>query len=202
MKRLRQTVIMIIMLMMFSCVITGCGKVKASPSDIDTVSIIKDGRIVQTIADQFDQSYYSVDELSEMTQEKIALYSDEEQDIVCETVEENDGVVTVSIAYKTYSDYMEFNGTEAFFGTVEEAAQAGYSVKDMVSNDGAGLTDEELLQIGNNHVFIIQTEAGEELGINVYDKILYVSDGVVLSGKKEAIIEAKEENRCSCIVFK
>lgn len=202
MRKWQHTITMIIMVMALMYVMVGCGKVNASPSDMDTLSVMKDGSIVQMIIDHFDQNYYDVEELSAMTQEKIGLYSEGDGDIVCEAVEENDGVITVKIAYQTGEAYADFNGSEFFFGTVRDAASAGYSIKDMVSNDGQALTDAELEQLGDNHAVIIQTEADEELCVNVYDKILYISADAVLSGKKDAIIEAGEEDKLSCIIFK
>ena len=202
MRACRHTSMMILMIITVMYVMTGCGKVNASPSDMDTISVMKDGNIVQTIVDEFDQSLYSVDELSAMTQDKIDLYSEEDGDIVCQSVEEDDNMIIVKIAYKTGEAYTDFNDKELYFGTVKDASSLGYSVKDMVMNNGAPLNDEQFEQIKDSHVLIVQTEAGEELGVNVYDKIIYMSDNVTLSGKKEAIIEAGEENRLSCIVFK
>lgn len=202
MRNYRHTSMMILMIIAVMYVMTGCGKVNASQSDMDTISVMKDGNIVQTIVDEFDQSLYSVDELSAMTQDKIDLYSEEDGDIVCESVEENDNMIIVKISYKTGEDYTDFNDKELYFGTVNDASSSGYSVKDMVINNGAPLNDEQFEQIKDSHVLIVQTEAGEELGINVYDKIIYMSDNVVLSGKKDAIIEAGDENKLSCIVFK
>lgn len=202
MRKWQRTVIMILMIITVVYVMTGCGKVNASPSDMDTISVMKDGNIVQTIVDEFDRSLYSADELSAMTQDKIDLYSEEDGDIVCESVEENDNMIIVKISYKTGEAYTDFNDKELYFGTVSDASSSGYSVKDMVINNGAPLSDEQYGQIKDNHVLIVQTEAGEELGINVYDKIIYMSDNVALSGKKDAIIDAGDEDRLSCIVFK
>ena len=202
MKILQQTIKIVPILMILICVMVGCGKVNASSSDMDTVSFMKDGKIVQTIVEDFDQDYYDVDELSEMTKKKIDLYSDSDGDIVCESVDESDGIITVKISYQTDEDYMDFNSRELFFGTVKEADEAGYVVKDMVLDDGESLSDEQLGQIENNRVVIIQTKAEEELGINVYGKILYVSGDVTQSGKKDAVIGATDEGKLSCIVFK
>lgn len=190
------------MIIALACVVTGCGKVKASPSDMDTLSVMKDGKIKQVIVDHFEQNYYNVDELAEMTNKKIGLYSDTSEDIVCESVEEEDGMITVKIAYQTAGDYTDFNGRDLFIGTVADAAGKGYSLGDMISGDNGALSDTELEKIENNHVVIIQIGEGEEMGVNVYDKILYTSSDVVLSGKKNAIITTGDTTRLSCIVFK
>ena len=202
MRRWRQTITIVPILMILICVMVGCGKVNTSSPDIDTVSFMKDGKIVQTIVEDFAQDYYDVDELAAMTQDKIDLYSDSDGDIKCESVNESDGIVTVKIAYQADEDYMDFNSRELFFGTVKAAHEAGYVVKDMVLSDGESLSDKQLEKIENNRAVIIETGAGEELGINVYGKILYVSGDVTQSGKKDAIIGATDEGKLSCIVFK
>ena len=202
MRRWQQAISIVLVLMILICTMSGCGKVNSSQSGMDTLSFMKDGKIVQTIVDDFDPNYYDVDELSRMTQDKIDLYSDTEGDIVCESVEEKDGIITVKIVYLNDENYTDFNDRKLFFGMVKEAASAGYSVKDMVLNDGESLSDEQLEQIQNNRCVIIQTGAEEELGVNVFDKILYLSPDVIKSGNKDAIIQAGDTDKTSCIVFK
>ena len=202
MRRWRHTIIMFIMTVTLICIMAGCGKANSVSSDMDSISIMKDGHIVQTIVDDFDPDYYDVDELSKMTQKKIDLCSDDDGDIVCETVEEKDGVVTVKIVYQNDEDYMDFNEKELFFGKVYEASNAGYMIKDMLLDDGESLSDEQLEKIEDDLIVIIQTQAGEELAVNVYDKILYVSGDVTKSGKKDAVIQTTDADKLSCIVFK
>lgn len=181
------------------CGVTGCGLTEKSPS-MDTVSVQKDGTIKQTIVDQFDQNDYDAEELSAMAQEKINRYSDGAGNIVCDSVEENNGQIVVMMTYQTGADYTDFNNRELFTGTVAEAMAEGYSLQDVVSNNGTSLSESEVTAAGENHIVIVQTKEGEKLDVNVYNKILYTSDNVTLSGKKDAIIDAQED-MISYIIF-
>lgn len=191
----------ILMIMAAACIMAGCGSLGVKAPEMSTISIQKDGKIMQTIVDQFERNYYDVDELEKMTQEKIKRYSNEADDIICESVEEKDGMIIVKMTYQTDSDYTDFNNRELFYGTVSEASKQGYALSDLVSKDGTSISETELSELSENHVVVIQTAAGEELGVNVYDKILYTSGNITLSGKKDAIIEAGEESMLSYIVF-
>lgn len=180
--------------------LTGCGS-SDSPA-MNTVSIQKDGKIAHIIVEQFEKNYYNPEDLEPMAQEKIERYSNGEENIIFESAEASDGKVIVRMTYQSSADYMTYNNREMFIGTVGAAFEQGYSLKDIVGEDGNVISDEELSAIRENHVVIVQTKKGEELAVNVYDKILYTSENVALSGKKDAIIAAGEEDVISCIVFK
>lgn len=189
--------IKIVIAMVAALGLIGCGA--SGKAEMNTVSIQQDGTIAHTIVEQFERNYYDADELEAMAQEKIASYG--AGSIVCESVEAGNGKVVVKMTYKTGEDYTQYNHREFFCGTVGEAFEQGYSLKDIVGEDGTVISDDELSAIRENHVVIVQTKAGEELDVNVYDKILYTSDNITLSGKKDAIIAAGEEEALSCVVF-
>lgn len=179
--------------------LTGCGS-EDSPNR-NTLSVQKDGKIEQTIVDRFERNYYNPEELETMAKEKIERYGDGEESIICESVKTSGEQIIVKMIYQSGTDYTNYNNRELFCGTVGAAFEQGYSLKDIVGEDGSVISDEELSAIRDNHVVVVQTKAGEELDVNVYDKILYTSENVVLSGKKDAIISAAEEEMLSCIVF-
>lgn len=187
-----------------SYLLAGCGNGKSTPSaDISTVSIKKDGTIEHMIIDRFDEEHkewFDIDSLTATAQEKITDFSDGTDNIVLESAEEKDGKVIVKMIYKSGDDYTQFNNRELFYGTVAEASAMGYSIRNVFAEDGTALKDTK--QIWENHVVIIQTKEGEELDINVYDKILYTSDNVVRSGNNDVIINSGESDKISCIVFK
>lgn len=189
----------ILLIMAATFCLAGCGSVD-SPNR-NTISVQKDGKIAQTIVDQFERNYYDPEELETMAKEKIARFSDDEDAIVCESVEASGEQIIVKMIYQSGEDYTGYNNRELFSGTVGEAIERGYSFKDIVGEDGNVISDEELSAIRENHVVVVQTKEGEELDVNVYDKIMYASDNVVISGKKNAMIAAGEEKTLSCIVF-
>ena len=189
------------MIMATVCIMVGCGSGSPATPGMNTVSIQKDGKIEQTIVEQFEQNYYNAEELAGMAKDKIDRYSDGKDNIVFESAEENDVTIIVKIVYQTGTDYTDFNNRELFCGTVAEASAQGYSLQDIISKDGEKLKDTEFAAIEKNHIVIIQTGKGEELDVNVYDKILYTSGNITLSGKNDAIIAAGEEDTISCIIW-
>lgn len=201
MKEWKKIPMILLVMTMAAYLMAGCGSINLTDSaDMNTVSIKKDGTIEQMIIDKFEKDYYDIDELAAKAQEKIDDYSDGTDNIVLKSAQEDDGKIIVKMVYKTGDDYTQFNNRELFYGTVADASAMGYTMRNIISEDGIVLKDIE--QILDNHVVIIQIEKGEELDVNVYDKILYTSDNVVKSGKNDVIITAKESDTISCIVFK
>lgn len=196
MKKWKLTLIV----MAVAYVMIGCGD--SNLSNTNTVSVQKDGSIKQTIVEQFERNYYDVEELTTMAQEKISQFGDGTQKVVCDSIKEKDGKIVVEMTYQSGTDYTEFNNRELFNGTVAEALAKGYSLKDAVSEDGTDISEEQLAQINENHVIVVGTKEGEELNVQVYDKILYTSGNVIISGKEDAHIGAEGEDMLSYIIFK
>lgn len=181
------------------CVLAGCQSEEAPK--IRTVSIMEDGTIEHMVIAPFDTNYYDAEELFTMAQEKAARFSDGSGDIVCESVETSDGQVIVKMVYQSEENYTEFNNRELFVGTVAEAGEKGYSLQELLSGSGAEFDQAVLSELAGKQVVVIQTKAGEELDINVYGKILYASANLTLSGKKDAVVTAGEEEQISCVIF-
>lgn len=181
------------------CMLTGCGSLASE--NTNTISIQKDGKIEHTIVEQFERNYYDEDELSQMAQEKIGRYNNGGDNIACESVKAGDGKIVVKMVYQSEADYTEFNNRELFCGTVKQASEKGYSLQNLVSADGEALDAADLEALSENHVVIVQTKKGEELDVRVYDTIVYASEDITFSGKKDALITAGEEDRLSCIIF-
>lgn len=183
----------------YALILTGCGGEKTP--EVDTLTILKDGTIRQTIVGQFEKHYYDLEELNSMAKEKAERYSNGSGDIVCESVENQDGKIIIQMIYQSDAAYADFNNREFFCGTVAEASAQGYSFQDMVGKDGGSIAEEEIISAGENQVVIVQTGPGEELDVNVYRKILYSSGDITRSGRSDALIEGSEENKISCIIF-
>ena len=181
------------------CMLTGCGD--AVSENINMISIQKDGKVEHTIVEQFDRNYYDADELSQMAEEKIGRYNGGDGSITCESVEAGEGKIVVKMIYQSEADYMEFNNRELFCGTVEQASAKGYSLQNLVSAEGEVLSSADLGALSDNQVVIVQTKKGEELDVRVYGTIVYASEDITLSGNKDALITAGEDDRLSCIIF-
>ena len=93
---------------------TGCGT--SYKADESTVFVLKDGKIVSTDVENFDEKTYDKDGLKEYVKNEIDTYND--------TGEKK---ATLTIAYRTAEDYQKFNDMELYTGSVAEALAAGYS---------------------------------------------------------------------------
>ena len=87
----------------------GCGASYAA--DESTVFVLKDGSIVSTDVEDFDEGTYDADGLKDYVDQTIDTY--------------NEAVLTLE--YASASDYQKFNDIELFTGSVAEALAAGYT---------------------------------------------------------------------------
>lgn len=183
-----------------ACVIlllTGCGQ--GSETDETTITIEKDGKIVNTIKEAFNEEQYSEEALKQMTLSEVEEYNRQSGDemITVDKIETSNNVVKVEMTYHSFQDYKEFNETEFFVGTVLEAYEAGYDMDvTLGSADGssAQLTREGLLKLGGSTIIIF----GEPVRVNTYSKILYASNGVTVSSDGKSAVAAQdteEKNR-------
>ena len=106
--------------------LTGCGSSYAAEES--TVFVQKDGKIVSTDVEEFDENLYSKEELEEYVNQYISEYTDEygKKSVKLKDISVADGTAVLSIEYATAEDYTRFNGIELFAGSVAEALAAGY----------------------------------------------------------------------------
>lgn len=100
-------------------------------TDTDTVYILKDGKIVSTDIEDFDESVYDKDKLGAYVQEVIDTYNSKNgEDMLVQNsyqVEGNKAVLVLE--YANADVYEDINGVELFTGTIAEAKSAGYDFK-------------------------------------------------------------------------
>lgn len=180
--------------------LVGCGSTNAP--EMDVFSLQKDSTIAHTMVGEIDKDYYDEAGVEALVQQRIEQRNVDEGAIVCESVEVIDGNFIVKMHYQTPEDYVRYIRRELFCGTVGEAIEKGYSLKDLIGKDGNVISDEELSAIRDRNIVIIQAKEGEKMDVNVYENILYTSENVTLSGKKDVVIITQEkEDVLSYIVF-
>ena len=180
--------------------LAGCGS--AGAPKMDVFSLQKDSTIEHTMVGEIDHDYYDEAGVKALVQQRIEQRNVNEGAITCESVEVADGNFIVKMHYQTAEDYVRYIRRELFCGTVGQAIEEGYSLKDLVGTDGNVIIYEELSSIREKNVVIIQVKDGEKMDVNVYGNILYTSDNITLSGKKDAVIVTQEkEDVLSYIVF-
>lgn len=166
-----------------------CACAKKTPEIAEsTLTIQKDGTIAQTIVESFDKDYYSVDELREEYDTALAEYSAKgnKSGATLTDIHTEDGKIFVSLEYESAKADEEFSGAETFFGTVNDAYDAGYTLEVTLKSvsDGDKIGKSELMDMKKAHI-LIMSESGI---VKTYSKIQYVSaNAEVLSDKSVRI---------------
>lgn len=169
-------------------VLTGCSGNNRDIEASNLITIQKNGKIVETIADSFDKAYYSEEDLKEFVLEEISAYNrtKEKDSIQIDKLTVEDSEVMMKLIYKTSEDYQNFTEYTLFCGTIAEAYNAGYdlnvTLRSVKEEDAVGR--KELLEMGDKHIVIAEAM----LDIKVPNAILYISDNVSLMDDKQVTI--------------
>lgn len=177
-----------------------------------SLSIEKDGGISNTIVESFSGDFYYEDGeegLKTMIESSIDEYTSENGDaqIKLKSFKVKDGVATVIMEYGDYLDYAGFNSEDFFAGTIRDANMAGFDLNVTLKSvsDNTEISKPDLLGMGDNHIVIAVVENTEEaeaeqVRVNCFDEILYISEGVTAAGKRSADVLLSDGYRI--IVFK
>lgn len=181
-----------ILLMLILCVglLQGCGsKYDAEES---TVFVLKDGKIVSTDVDDFDEAKYDEEGLEEYVNRQISEYNDEygKDSVKLNNISIKDGKAFLTLEYNNWSDYARFYGVELFSGSITDALTLGYTfdaefayVKDGEPVPSAA---SEFFEDNDYKVVIIKANTN----VQVKGKIYYVSaENVSLIDKKTVSIK-------------
>ena len=136
-------VLLVVIIAIGVFVFGSCG-VDYADTDTNTVYVLKNGKVISTDVEAFNEKTYSAEELESYLQTVINTYNaGSDKELVKQkslTIEEN--VATLVIEYANTEVYEEVNGVELFNGTIEEATKAGYdfAVDFAKFKDGKALT--------------------------------------------------------------
>lgn len=178
-------------------------------STTTSIAIEKDGSITSTIVESFGESYYDENGLKSMIESSIDEYTSahENAKIKLKDFKVKDSVANVHMEYGDYQAYAGFNSENFFAGTIMDANMAGFDLNVTLRSvsDNSEISKPELLGMGDSHIVIeIVENAGEsaveQIRVNCFDEILYISEGVAAAGKKSAYVELSQGYRI--IVFK
>lgn len=167
-----------------SILLLGCGNNNISTT---TLSISKDGKVRSTIVEDFGESYYDLQELSDMAAKEVSVYNSEyiSEKVFLEsaTEDEESKVVTMVMSFNSTSDYSHFNQVSLFYGTLQEALDKGYKVsEDLVDKDGNILGQEGINENLEKHIVITTDKSNIVTPYN----ISFMTKGTQLKNKKEA----------------
>ncbi len=182
----RRAGVILSVLLLPSVLLMGCGNSKIETT---TLNIDKNGKVRSTIVEEFGESYYDLQELSDMAAKEASAYNSEyiNEKVFLESVTEDEEskVVTMVMSFNSTSDYSHFNQVSLFYGTVQEALDKGYKVSDeLVDKDGQNLGADALKDNLDKHI-VITTDRSNI--ITPYN-ISYMTKGIQLKSKKEAVL--------------
>ena len=184
------------------CACGNAGNVEGS-----VIMVSKDGTVTDTIREKFDQDYYSQQELQDEVLKAVASYNSKAgNEVITVSKVQVDGDVTdVEMKYAGAEDYARFNGETFFIGTPAKARLAGFDLNKVytaVKDPAQTMGMAELFSTDGLLVLITDTDQTVVLD----KKILYISDGVMLSENEKTFRkEQSESNQISkeiCVIFK
>ena len=195
--------------MVVAFLITGTAACSNESGSIEgsCISVSEDGTISDCIRESFDKDYYDQQELQTQVLQAVANYNSRvgEERISVEKVQINGDVTDVKMEFRSYQDYADFNREIFFIGTPLEAQAAGFDLNQVyvgAEDDSKTMGEAQLLATTGVKVLITDTDQT----IQLYDKILYVSDHVRVGEKSKSFqIVTDENNQISkevCVIFK
>ena len=179
--------------------LTGCGQ---KAPEVTAVTIDKDGKVSNVIIEEFGIQY-DINELSEMAATEISEYNAEypEPKITLDTVEKIDegSFAKVAMSYEGAADYAYYNQCTLFYGTVQEAIDAGFKVSpELVNNAGEKVDLTAVMDHPDRHIIITTDKSNFKTPFNIE----YRTQGVVLLGKKEAMLSSVTDNSVQLLLSK
>ena len=159
MKRCRWTLLGTLLSVLLLLSLGGCQK--AQDVETTTVSADKKGKIEQMIVEPLGSDDYTAEELEAYISDSLAAYTEEagSENIKLESCEMKEGTVKIRISYESWSDYMGYNQVACFFGTLEEAQEAGYSFdRNFLDNSGKAAAGATILAHGQEWKILILEE--------------------------------------------
>lgn len=164
----------------------GCG----NKSDKESIlKIEKNGQITGILVEDFDKSYYDVDELEEMIRLEISEYNINagEEKVSLVSIEMADDKVKVKMQYDNYADYAAFNEISFYTGTVEDAVNRGINLNHVMLEAGGDntISPEQIREFSGYHLVMWQGN----MPVEVPEKILYHTEELTLLSSKKIISE-------------
>ncbi|MBR4965885.1 MAG: hypothetical protein IKY53_05255 [Lachnospiraceae bacterium] len=186
-----------ILAMMF---LVACNQQNPDKIGATTLFADKEGKITETIVEDFSMPQYNTEELSLAIAEEVAAYNSEAgvDTIKLEHFNVENGIVKAQLVYNTASDYEAFNNEAFFNGTISEALAAGYTMDVILQNPANPDETIDLYQIltmQDKKVMITAIPAR----LRVPSKILYVSEDVTIIDEYE--VDAFENADATIIIY-
>ncbi len=158
--------------------------------DTTTIVFESNGELVLHIVDEFDESLYNYEELKALNEAEVNVYNSYGKGKV--TIEDSslkEGTVSISMRYDSDDAYFDTNNVILFYGSVDDARNAGYNLTGKVTGTGGEGTLEQSIWDGMSSQRVVVVS--ENIDVKLPGKILYAGEGVTLTGAKKATVEGE-----------
>jgi len=154
--------------------------------DETTISIDKKGKIEEIIVENFDKSYYDINELETEFSDLIEDYNSSSTDgkVTLKKIKLENNKVYVSLDFDSMEDYKGLLNEDLFCGTIKEAYDTGYkmdvTLKGVENGDKIGKV--QIMGMQDKQIVILS----ELVKLSLCKNIAYVSANVEVLSAKEA----------------
>lgn len=189
----------ILLALSLMCLAQGCKG--AAEADRETLEIKKDGSIVETVRESFEEDYYNVDDLKAYITEELNSYNEdfEEVQIALTDCTVKRKIAQAVLTYQDVEDYMAFNQAELFVGDLAALSETSYHDSVNLKNKkDETVSLSHLIASGESYQSVVVTQSCEVI---VSGKIAYVSDNVEILSGKSANVSLNDE-ACAYIIYK
>lgn len=199
--------LLVVIVLIARCALGGGSSQQGESTAVDEtrsrIEIGKKGALTVTSVESFDKDYYNEGELQTQIDSEIAAYQDERGNHVSDKgLTVADGVATLVMQYDSATDYTAFNDQEMFYGTLEEAENAGYDLSGLSGQTNAA--DESKTygegtarELAGNPVVVLT----EPLDVQTPADILYLSDNLTLVNSDYAQVEGDVSEETPAILI-
>lgn len=168
--------VQVMLVILFSIgVFSGCGQ--SYEAETSTVFVLKDGKVVSTDVEAFDENTYDKAGLESYVQDAIEAYNGKngEDSVKMESLTVEEGNAVLILEYASAADYERFNGIELYSGSVADALSAGYSfdVEFAQVTDGSASACNVNDFLGSSDYKVVIIRGNTD--VHVDGKIAYVS---------------------------
>ncbi|MBP3678515.1 MAG: hypothetical protein J6I97_09240 [Agathobacter sp.] len=137
-------IILLILIIILAVFFLGSCGTNYAEADTNTVYVLKNGKIVSTDVEAFDEKTYDKDELGSYVKDVIDTYNKEngKNSLKQKSYEVEENVATLVLEYASADVYEDVNGVEIFMGSFKEAQKAGYKFEANFAkmSDGKAIT--------------------------------------------------------------
>lgn len=118
---------LILVIVLVAVLVSSCGTDYAK-AETNTIYVLKNGKIISTDVESFDEDTYDKDELKSYMKEVIDTYNSEigNNSLKQKSFDVEDDKATLVLEYADATVYEKVNSIELFTGSIKEAQDAGY----------------------------------------------------------------------------